>query len=609
MLAAYTALCFALNFAIVLAIRHVFHTSGYTSVASVRNLLLWACAINLAGSALYVLFARTWQRRFLFTATIDLLISLSPFLLIRLLRISALEPRMHWLGLAYTLFVVLKCIALVQYSLANATSATRRALRAWVFSVSLITYVGFVPWITRSIWPTGDEPHYLLLTHSLIADHDFDLANNYFNGDYKSFYPVPLDRHVIKNGRGQEYPIHDIGLSLLLIPGYALGNRTGALVELAFPAALAALGMLELALQLGADPFSALLAWGLFSFTAPVVVFASQFYPEVVGAAGMVWALIALVHFTRDNRQRWLFAAGIVLALLPWVSVRFWTLVGVLLAVIAVWLFWQGPVGKSKSNGWSWCVRALAELSAPMAISLALFAIFDMKHYGMLLPNAGYVVDVRNQPIPHFWHRPQTGLLGLFLDRAYGLLTIAPSYIVVLAAIRKLGRSPRVIRMAILLPAAVYVGFISFNRYWSGGWCPAGRFLVVPAVMCAPLAALLLPARRCRWVAYVLGAWTILIAIIEMAFPATRFVALPDITRSGLSAFLKHYAGFDPFSTVFPSFVRAQTADFLVAAVWIIVLAAGIWFLTHTTQPVAASESQDERRLLFRRASVSDTET
>ncbi len=35
---------------------------------------------------------------------------------------------------------------------------------------------------------SGDEPNYLLTTHSLLADRDINLENNYRNRDYFHFY-------------------------------------------------------------------------------------------------------------------------------------------------------------------------------------------------------------------------------------------------------------------------------------------------------------------------------------------------------------------------------------------------------------------------------------
>jgi hypothetical protein len=604
-LTAYAAAALTANAATINAMHHVFRTAGYDSIGATRYLLIWMCAINIASAGLLLAFGRYWRHRFSAVAALDLSLSLAVFVLIRTLRIAEVGPRTHAIALVYTAFVFLKCFTLVLYSVVNAGTATCKLVRAWVLLASLVVYMGFVPWVARATSPTGDEPHYLILTQSLIADHDFNLANNYSQRDYGSFYPGKLDRHVIKMGAGQELPIHDFGLSILLIPGYGIGNRTGALVELSLAAALTALGMFELAVQVGAELWSALLVWGMFAFTMPLVVYASQLYPEVVGAAGMLWAVVVFVRFTRDRRISWLWLSGIMLAVLPWFSVRFWTLVGPLLAVMATFAVWQELLATSPAGSWKRCLPPLSSLGVPMAVSLAVFATFDFSHYGMLLPNAGYVLDLREQAIPVFTHQPHIGLLGLFLDRAHGLLAVAPVYILVLAGSWKLAKHNRVLAASVLVPSMVYIAFTSFNRYWAGGWCPPGRFLVVPAVLCAPLAVLPLRNGGSRWIAIPTTAWTVFVAFVEMAFPALRFIALPDVTRTGLSMFLKQGLGFDPLTAVFPSLVRAEGVDFVVAAVWVGFLAACIYLLVRCDEkPGVPLASHPEHTQMIRGAST-----
>lgn len=605
-LAAYAVAALAANGAAIVGILHVFRTPGYISTGSLRYLLIWACGINLCAVALLLLLGRSWRRRFWLLASIDLLVSVSPFLLIRLLRIQGLQPRMEAIGFAYTALVSVRCFLLVAQLALNARSANRNAVRAWVFLASLAVYLSFAPWIAQSVWPFGDEPHYLILTQSLIADHDVNLANNYSQGDYKSFYPPTLDRHVIRAGPGKEFPIHDIGLSILLVPGYLVGNRTGALVELGIPAALTALGIAELALQLGADIVSALLAWSMFAFAMPLLVYASQVYPEMVGAAGVLWAVIAFVRFTRDGRTWWLWLSGAMLALLPWFSVRFWTVMGSLLGVMAVSALWPKLLDTPQSDSWKSRLSKLVPLGVPTVISLVLFAIFDSIHYGMLLPNAGYVLDLREQAVPVLTPRLHVGLLGLFFDRAYGLLPIAPVYILVACGIRQLVRTNRAAASAILFPTAVYIVFTSLNRYWTGGWCPPGRFLVVPTALCSPVAASLFSIRRTRWIAVPLSLWTGTVAFLEMAFPNTRFAALPDVTRTGLSVFFAEHIGFDPITGLFPSLVRAQRTDFVLAAVWLVLLGCGVWLIGRYAAPLpAALESNRHGKPFVRGASLS----
>ena len=58
----------------------------------------------------------------------------------------------------------------------------------WPFLLlPLLVYMAIVPWSGAQREPDGDEPHYLLIAHSLAYDLDTDLANNYAEEDSLTF--------------------------------------------------------------------------------------------------------------------------------------------------------------------------------------------------------------------------------------------------------------------------------------------------------------------------------------------------------------------------------------------------------------------------------------
>src|SRR5215472_5118908 len=84
-----------------------------------------------------------------------------------------------------------------------------------VFLICLAVYAAITPYVASQAWPTGDEPHYLVLAHSLIHDHDFDVGNNYRSKYYGTNYPSdvdPPDQHTITNSRGEQLLWHDVGI-------------------------------------------------------------------------------------------------------------------------------------------------------------------------------------------------------------------------------------------------------------------------------------------------------------------------------------------------------------------------------------------------------------
>jgi len=94
------------------------------------------------------------------------------------------------------------------------------------FFIYLLLASGF---ITQVGHLSGGEPHYLVLTHSILKDHDLEVSNNYAHKDYFPFYSSGLEpaAHRGKNSDSELYSNHPPGFSLYLLPFYYLGSMLG----------------------------------------------------------------------------------------------------------------------------------------------------------------------------------------------------------------------------------------------------------------------------------------------------------------------------------------------------------------------------------------------
>jgi hypothetical protein len=175
----------------------------------------------------------------------------------------------------------------------------------------------------------GDEPHYLLITHSLLKDGDFDLKNNYASQDYKTYMDTPggIAPHTAPGTEGR-LSFHSPGISILLFPFYGLGSLLGGKWLILFIrfgmslfAALLGLQVYLYVLEAWRKEKAALWIWFLSSFTAPVLFYGLHVYGELV---------VALIGFTvfrffkfRKSFKVWELAAlGSVLACMIWFHER-----------------------------------------------------------------------------------------------------------------------------------------------------------------------------------------------------------------------------------------------------------------------------------------------
>ena len=467
--------------------------------------------------------------------------------------------------------------------------------RGGVFVVSLALYTGLGLWSLASVGPGGDEPHYLIITHSLLVDRDLKIENNHVRGDYRSFWRADLRPDYFVRGRnGEIYSIHSPGLSALVLPGYAIAGARGAVLTMCLFGALAALAIYDVAFLLGGSAI-ALLTWLSVCLTVPFVPHSWMLYPEMAGAAIVAWAVRWLLedgsagglaegsvvvqafrpavsgrpkglHYTRTSLLTW-FWRGACLGFLPWLHTKF----VVLLAVLALLLLWR----LRKRLG-----EAAAFAAAIGLLSLAWLAYFYVI-YGSIDPQVAYgayaAQNVRFENLPR-------SLLGLLIDQKFGLLVYSPVYALAGIGMWRLVRDPerRGLALALIAAAVPYViGSARLHMWWGGNSAPA-RFIVPMLPLLAPSIATALMSIRsplgrattALWIAFGL-----VVAAIGVAFP-DRLLLLSD--PHGIARFLEAIQGSAPMAAALPTFTQEEWTGPLVRAVpWIVAAVAALsaaWF-------------------------------
>lgn len=117
----------------------------------------------------------------------------------------------------------------------------RKIFLILILSLPVLYYIITVlSWEKKKKIPiTGDEPHYLMISESILKDWDFDLKNNYEEDRVtkKIIGPVDVENHTIEKN-GKYYSIHSIGTSCIVSIGYTIYGIVGARISLALLAGI-----------------------------------------------------------------------------------------------------------------------------------------------------------------------------------------------------------------------------------------------------------------------------------------------------------------------------------------------------------------------------------
>jgi len=276
----------------------------------------------------------------------------------------------------------------------------------------------------------GDEPHYLLTAESIVSDRDADLRDEYATRAYRDWYPYVLERHGrLTNGQANEP--HGIGFALLIAPAYAIGGPFAVQLMMAAIAALAfALGG-AVARRIVPEPWAsgATLACGL---SPPALAYATTVTPELTAGALLALAAVLALRVRELPRIRWVAGAAIALALLPWLGLSFALAGGVLAVAMIRWL-------RRRARGFA--VLVVVEV---LLFSAVMFVTVNDQLFGGFTPT---VADVPGRGLADLGlsdiadRAPR--LVGLWLDRTYGVLRWAPVLALAFYALWLLWRSNR----------------------------------------------------------------------------------------------------------------------------------------------------------------------
>jgi hypothetical protein len=404
----------------------------------------------------------------------------------------------------------------------------------------------------------GDEPHYLVITNSLIEDGDFDVKNDYLDQRYMKYYPFEIDPHVntniFKPSSPHWYSEHGVGLPVLLLPAVVIGDERGGVDEMVGLAVVVLVLAFFWVRRFVPNPWLAGIAVGSLGLSPFFLGVEGRIFPDLLLAGLLLGALLIL---EQPERREWkLGLLSVLVGVSPWVHSKYLLALGTVLAIVAV------QVGRSTQARNR--VRRLFLLVVPALASVVAYELVTKAWYGTWIPTPfglpGHKLFALSEP---------RGFSAVSFDSARGLFPNAPAMLLILVGLplwHARFRGP-LMRLALVIGPSILIDATYSD--WSGGFAPPARYAIgfVPALVPAIALVLRDAPRTFRVVAWALLAIN---AALAAAFVWLRPPWDLTGTRSPFFAAIQRHLG-PTFDHAFPAFDYwgNVTGRRLQLAVWI----------------------------------------
>ncbi|GEM_PF-4782057 len=442
----------------------------------------------------------------------------------------------------------------------------RRSWKPIVFTFVLVSLMPLSSLHDLTTPLDGDEPYFLLISHSLIYDGDIDLTNEYIGEASRNFMErslVPQEYDAFR--QGQMRSRHSPFLPILLIPGFGLHGRLGAVWTMNALAALLTVVLVDLLFLLTGKLKPSLIAGILIVSTSPTLLYSFRIYTEIPAA---LLALICLRSAIRSPKR--------------------------LVTMIAINAF----VG-------IWKTRFLA-LTLPIAIFGMMLRKLNPKRVLIVISSAMFFLTlllgvntlVFGSPLIRYsfadltgtsLYRLARGTLGLLWDVQYGLFPLNPMMIAATLGIPVMLRHLGTRRSIIWSSFLPYFIIIAAYSELIGGICPRGRFNLAWSIFLAVPLAFFIHYHRSVVSRVILTSGSILSLMITWIsiFDPDLQIELPGAASRTLSL-ISQRLNMDILGFL-PSFDRPYGPHLMIGSTASLLLATGAMFYSfrpkRTLQP------------------------
>jgi len=375
-----------------------------------------------------------------------------------------------------------------------------KAISSFLFFLTLAIYISFSIYLVhpntqkqkRNYLLTGDEPQYLLVTHSLVFDKDFNLYNNVENKD-SLLYSDKAENgfsggfdlyHKYARGKPAEreywdkkmYSITQPGFPILISPFYKIGTlwdnqiRLPVIFFLNILSALLVTNIFLLSFNVARNKFAAFLPALAAGLSMPILFYSRQIYPDLAAALLLLYSFRIIYSDNCEDITKTIFL-GTCVSFLPWLHEKHY-LTPFFLS--AFYLYRNLPIKKNYLH--------IIFFFLPIVASYILQGFYYNLMFGVCHPVSMHPSFSFSNFIP--------GGIGLLLDEGHGLIPYSPIFLLAMPCaflfFKTKNKTEAIFYLAI--PVSYFISTAFFKEWW-GGFCPAGRYLLPAVSFITPLLA------------------------------------------------------------------------------------------------------------------------
>jgi hypothetical protein len=441
----------------------------------------------------------------------------------------------------------------------------KRRLIVIFIAVEIVFIIAVFIMTQKGIILGGDEPHYLVISHSIAKDGDLNVFNQYARDEYREFIDIRLQHHA-RVGKGFKvwYSYgHLPGMPLTLAPFFLVKLPNTDLyscvrIYLGLFGALLAIVVYLFSLRLWRSRSLALFITAVYTFTAPVFFYSLHIFAELQASLLVLSALYLLLFAGIPRKQH---IRTLLAGLLLGISV-FWGLkYAIFIFLFSAGLFVYFVIKKQPK-------RAILFVLFPFLLQVLFFGYlyyaygnFDpMSIYnGVMTPEQEqeYRSGIKHIPLQK---RVET-LLGILFDQRDGLLLYNPFYFLAFPGLILALRKFRHYWPHLLITSAG-IAFILFLGYSTvrPGYCPQARYLV-PAAWLLMLFSVIYYRetgnRVFKKLVLYLPVYSIFIVIYQVFHPFTLYQSVTHINLNRPGLMFQQWSNIHiNLADLLPSFVK-----------------------------------------------------